>query len=84
MSIFNPGCNLVIVYTFCVLLLYGNDRQCSSSLDVLCKFSFLEDLELTCKAKDCTGFFNSLESQELLLDDTVVSHAMEQTLGRFL
>ncbi|CAK9275365.1 unnamed protein product [Sphagnum jensenii] len=57
--------------------------QCSSSLDVLCKISFLEDLELTCKPKDCTGFFNSLESQESLLDDTVVSHAMEQTLGRF-
>jgi hypothetical protein len=51
MSIFIPGCSLVIVYTFCVLLLYGNNRQCSSSLDVLCKFSFLEDLELTCKAK---------------------------------
>jgi hypothetical protein len=44
MSIFIPGCNLVIVYTFYVMLLYGNDRQCSSSLDVLCKFSFLEDL----------------------------------------
>jgi hypothetical protein len=49
-----------------------------------CKFSFLEDLELTCKPKDCTGFFNSLESQQLPLDDKVVSHAMEQKLGRFL